>query len=198
MGIARLSRFLRDRRAVGAVEFAVVAPVLLLLYVGGSELAVAVTLNRKVQHAGATVNDLVTQSDLLTKGDVDRIFKISAAILTPYSAAPLRLRVTSVKVSSPGKAKIECSRVYDKTTTPLQPLIPGKDYQLPAEFATLPTGSTMMVTESRYDYVPLGGFGLKTILAGVTGNASGLIQMGSMSYLNPRIGNSVACSDWNT
>ena len=78
-----------------------------------------VTLNRKVQQVGATVNDLVTQSSSISKTELDGIFAISAAILEPYSNKPLRIRISSVDIDANGVAKVECSRVYDKTAAPV-------------------------------------------------------------------------------
>ncbi|MPR09225.1 putative Ig domain-containing protein [Microvirga tunisiensis] len=56
---AFLRRYLRSTNAVAAVEFALIVPVMLALYGGGSYLATAVTINKKLQNASYTMINLV-------------------------------------------------------------------------------------------------------------------------------------------
>ncbi|MEF2070743.1 TadE/TadG family type IV pilus assembly protein [Consotaella aegiceratis] len=171
-------RFAADIAAVGAVEFALVAPLLLILYMGGSEAAVAVTINRKVQHTANTVNDLIAQTTSLTPDQVEGIFNISSAVMQPYDTDELRIKVTSVYIDATGKASAvwSCSRGMTKDHQ-------GDTITLPSQFATS-TDSYLMVAETRYGYTPLGGYGLQTPF-----------DMGETSYLHPRIGTSVSCTD---
>ena len=52
--LLRLRRFVDDRRGVGAIEFAIVAPLLIMAYVGAFEVSVAITALRKVSRASSS------------------------------------------------------------------------------------------------------------------------------------------------
>ena len=56
-----LSRLARDRRGVSALEFALIAPVLIVMLLGMDETASAVTAQRRVGHATSEIGDLVSQ-----------------------------------------------------------------------------------------------------------------------------------------
>lgn len=174
-----LRRFWSERAAIGAVEFALVAPFLLILYMGGSEVAIGVTINRKVHHAASTVDDLISQVTSVSKADIDGIFAISGAIVGPYDTSKVRLKVTSVHIDSQGKATVDWSHATANTTADK----PGDPFALPAEFSTM-TDHYLLVAVTQYNYVPLGGYGLTQP-----------IQMGETAYLNPRIGDKVTCTD---
>ncbi len=52
----------------GAVEFAIVAPLLIAAYIGAFELSLGFTVARKVGRASSAVSDIVTQEQQVTNG----------------------------------------------------------------------------------------------------------------------------------
>jgi Flp pilus assembly protein TadG len=107
-----LRRFSKDRRGVAAVEFALVAPVMILLYCGMVELTMAMMAERQAAHSASVVGDLVAQSTQVTSGEVTDIFNVGAAILKPFPAASLRMRVSSVKADANGVPRVVWSQGY--------------------------------------------------------------------------------------
>jgi Flp pilus assembly protein TadG len=53
--------FLGDRRGVAALEFALIAPTILLLYLGSIEVTMGLDVNKNLGRATSMVADLVTQ-----------------------------------------------------------------------------------------------------------------------------------------
>lgn len=83
--VGGLSRgFVRDRRGVSAVEFALVAPVLLLLSLGTVEVARFALLALKLQHAATTMADLATREEELTTATLDGLFAAAGHITAPF------------------------------------------------------------------------------------------------------------------
>ena len=80
-----MSRFRRDCEGVAALEFALIAPIMIMLFVGTLEVSAAVSVNRKVSRISSVVGDLVTQSDKLTADEVDKIMAVSSDIMRPYT-----------------------------------------------------------------------------------------------------------------
>ena len=60
------TRFRKDRRGVAAVEFALIAPAMVLLYCGLVELCQAVIAERKANHVASAIGDLVTQAETVS------------------------------------------------------------------------------------------------------------------------------------
>jgi Flp pilus assembly protein TadG len=106
-----LVTFRRDRRGVSAVEFALISPVLILIYMGMAELSQGMTAHRRVSHAASAVGDLVAQAETLTDADMADIFAATATILSPYPVTTLKLRVTSITGDSKGVPKVDWSDV---------------------------------------------------------------------------------------
>ncbi len=169
--------FFRDCRAIAAVEFALIAPILLLVYMAGTEIAMAYTIKRKVEHTANSVNDLVTQVSDISKAELDAVFAISSAILTPYDSAKLNITVTAIRVDSVGKAVVDWSRSRGGNANEH-----GADFKLPADFSNLRSQS-LLVASTTYGYLPLGGYGVLKPF-----------EMGGTSYLTPRFG-TVKCTD---
>ena len=101
-----LNRFRKDKRGVAAVEFALVAPVLILLYTGLAELTLAMMAERQAAHSASVVGDLVAQSGAVTTTQVSDIFNVGTSIMKPFPAATLAFRVTSVKADANGVPKV--------------------------------------------------------------------------------------------
>lgn len=107
--ISFLFRFQRDRRGVSALEFALVAPVLLAMYLGAAQLTMALNADRKVTGAATAVADLVTQDDVITNGELADIYAAGDAILFPNNPTDLNFRITSVRMDVDGDIFVDWS-----------------------------------------------------------------------------------------
>jgi Flp pilus assembly protein TadG len=79
----RLFRFAKDERGVSALEFAMVLPLMVTLYLGGVAVSQGISIDRKVTLASRTVADLTSQVSNVTPADVTELLKAAGAILPP-------------------------------------------------------------------------------------------------------------------
>lgn len=107
-----MMRFARDRRGAAAVEFAFVAPAMMLLYYGMVESTQALLANRRASYLTTAVGDLVTQQAQVTPDDVDNIFNAATAVLKPFPSdtGSLAIRVTSIQMNASGVPSVIWSR----------------------------------------------------------------------------------------
>jgi Flp pilus assembly protein TadG len=99
---ARLRRFGRDERGVSAVEFAMLLPLMVTLYLGGVEISQAVSADRKTTLVAHTLADLVAQAKDVKTSDLTNILNASAAVLYPFSSANVTTTVSSVCIDATG------------------------------------------------------------------------------------------------
>lgn len=160
----RLAAFARDRRGVSALEFALVAPVLILLYMGMAELSQAVITHRRVSHAASAIGDLVAQSepDGISAAEMTNIFAAGATILSPYSATPLKLRVTSVTGDAKGVPKVDWS-VVPTGQSGLTAYAQQATVTLPAGLIVA-LGDNVIMSEATYTYDSPVKYALKNAL----------------------------------
>lgn len=92
----RRGRFLRDRRGVSAIEFALIAPVLLTMCLGVAEVGRYIHLRLKITNAASNVSDLVARMDAARASDLDGLFKALPVMLDPFEASDFRVIVTAV------------------------------------------------------------------------------------------------------
>ena len=97
-----IRRLFRARDGVAAVEFAFIAPVLILAYCGIAELCGAMLAERKAYHAASAIGDLVAQSAAPTPSNITDIFTVATQddIMAPYSATGMNMRVSSVVMNA--------------------------------------------------------------------------------------------------
>ena len=105
-----LKRFRDDRRGIAATEFALIAPAMLAMYFGLTELTLAMMAERRASHATAVVADIVAQSTQVSATQVNDIFSVGDAILKPLPTAPLTMRISSVKADEGGTPRVVWSR----------------------------------------------------------------------------------------
>ena len=67
---AALARFAQDRRGVSAVEFAMLLPLMVTLYLGTVEISQGVGIDRKVTLTTRTVADLASQVSSINNSDM--------------------------------------------------------------------------------------------------------------------------------
>lgn len=180
------SRLLRDRRGVSAVEFALIAPVMLLIYFGLVEFCQGYMAERRAAHTASMVADLVAQSGGTNVADLESTFLIGNMIMRPFSSAPLSIRVSSVTVDARGVATVEWSRAKSAQNAGADILparAPGSVVaDLPPGLIT--DGETVILGETHYGY--RSAFS-QAIPGGVAFRRS--------YYLRPRTTNRIPCSD---
>ena len=81
---SRLAQFVKEIRALGAVEFALIVPVMLLVWVGTVELAELHLASRKVTVAAQTAADLIAQEKSVTESQLEDVVAAVNAIMVPY------------------------------------------------------------------------------------------------------------------
>ncbi len=153
--LASLKAFLHDRRGVSAIEFALVAPILIMAYLGLSELTLGMMASRKASHLAATIGDLAAQSETLSSANITDLFAIGTSMLQPFATTgkALKVRLTSVTMQSTNKATVDWSAVQNMTA-----------YSKGAVISAITTsqiaqGQSLMMTEVEYDYTsPIGNF----------------------------------------
>lgn len=138
--------FARCASGVAAVEFALIAPVMIATYYGSSELCNVLLADRKVTNVCAATTDLVAQATQLSNADMSDIFKASSAIMEPYDTAGLQIVVTSVVADANGNTKVAWSDSNGSGA-----LAAGSDYSLPDNGLLLP-GASVIVTQVNYTY----------------------------------------------
>jgi Flp pilus assembly protein TadG len=178
LGRLPFKRLARDRSGVSAVEFALILPLMLALYVGGIQISEALSINRKVSHVTSTLADLVTQSKSLTDSDLDNIFDASSSVMAPYSATPLQITVSEIKIDSDGTGTVQWSDTRNGTA-----LASGATVTLPAAIAV--PDSYVVMAVAHYPFTPAIGYVL-----------TGSFDLNSTYYLKPRLSDCVSTSSY--
>ena len=80
-------RFARDQRGVSAVEFAMLLPLMLTLYLGAVEVSQGIGIDRKVTLTARTVADLASQVSSINNADMTNMLNASAAVIAPFHAS---------------------------------------------------------------------------------------------------------------
>jgi Flp pilus assembly protein TadG len=144
-----LFRMLPDRRGVSAVEFALIAPVLIGFYVGAIELGDALTIHRRASAVASVAADLTAQVKTVANADLADITSAASSILTPYSTTPLKIVLSSVVADQNGINKVAWSYAYN-----------GGAARGTNSVVSLPAGltqanSSVIMAEVTYAYKPL-------------------------------------------
>jgi Flp pilus assembly protein TadG len=95
--ILHCRRFVTERSGVSAVEFALVAPVMILLFMGTIELPRAYTTGQHANRAARSMADLISRTSL-TAQEVDGVYTTGRSMMAPYDATAAKIILTSAGV----------------------------------------------------------------------------------------------------
>ena len=141
-------RIVRDRRGVSAVEFALILPTMIVLYLGIAETGNAITVYRRMSSVASTAADLTAQTKTVSTADLNDIVAASSAILSPYPTTPLKIVLSSVVADASNNGKVAWS--YSNKGSGRAP---NSAYPVPAGL-TAPS-SSVIVAEITYAFTPL-------------------------------------------
>jgi Flp pilus assembly protein TadG len=179
----RLRELLQDRRGVGGVEFALVAPMLLVLYLMSFELTMGFSVAKKTSMASSTVADIVAREEKVTKAFLLTMPDVAKAIFVPYSTNNLLIKVTAIKIDSTKAAKV----AWSWSSTGVVPYAVGTTAPVPADLLVADTfliRSELSVSHELMTYLP--GF--------VIGGKKSLTLYREF-YYRQRLGTEITCTD---
>lgn len=136
-------------RGLAMIEFALVLPVLVVLFLGLVEFGEAYSANRKISFAASSVSDLVSQVRSVTDADLTDIALVADELIKPYRTENFGVVITSVEADG------------DNTTTVGWSFARGTGATAKTEGApvTLPAGLTepgasIILVETFYEFTP--------------------------------------------
>lgn len=147
-----------DARGVSAVEFAMVAPILLLFYFASVEISLMLTVDRKITNTASAVGDLVAQDDVVDAGEINDIFNAARAIMEPYDSSGVQMRVSSIVMTLDGDVEVTWSQGRG-----MPPLSCGGGVSVPD--GLLSPGQSVIMSEARLEYAsPISEFLVDTFV----------------------------------
>lgn len=144
-----------------AVEFALILPIMLFVYVGTLEAGSLISMDRRVQSVAGALGDLVARSDTtIPAATLTDYFQAAGGIMTPYSPSTLSQTVTQVRVNADGTTVV-WSWQYAGNQLTAGSHATGDDYPLPEAMINVARDGSrdtfVIVAETRYSYLPLYG-----------------------------------------
>jgi Flp pilus assembly protein TadG len=195
MMIARMSSLLTrakarlaDERGVAAVEFALLLPVMLTMYLGSVEVSQGLSADRKVVLLARTLGDLTTQKSAVSTSTMDTVSAAGSVVLSPLKVNVALMRVTSVAISAPSSGVVNdatvCWTYVKGTWSPAFAV--GQQLDVTTVPTTLRTdiGSSVVLAEVQYPYKPVIGYVV-----------TGQLQLSERIFMRPRVSSYVTNSD---
>jgi Flp pilus assembly protein TadG len=179
----RVRGLLNDRSGLAAVEFAMIFPIMVVLYFGVVEFSSAIAVDRKATQVARTLSDLTSQSMTVADTDIKNFGEAAKAIMTPYPPSPLVSSITEVYIDKvSGVARVQWSKgltigpTGDVSIAAAAPHNPGDVVTLPLALVAA-KGTFVIWSEVSYKYTPAIG-----IMMAQTG-----ITFRDVAYTRPRL-----------
>lgn len=180
-------RLRRDSGAVSAVEFALLLPLLLVLYIGGAETGQAIAVYRKVALTSYTLADLVSQytgvcttsnSNSAQIASLPDIMSISSSVMLPYAASGAQMVVAGISNKS-GSNNVDWSYGLNATSWTTNAAPPTG---ATVASSIIPNnGDQVIVAQTTYTYTS----SFSAVMKDLWGSPS--ITLSSVSFIRPRL-----------
>jgi Flp pilus assembly protein TadG len=167
------SKFSADRCGVAAIEFAILLPLMLALYLGCVEITNGVAIQRKVTLTARAVADVASQFTTIASSDMTNILNAAPDIIVPYQSSPLTAVVSELSINAQGQAAVVWSSSYNGTARTV-----GSTVSIPTNLAIANT--YLILGEAQYAYAP--GFAHSVV---------GNMTLSDAIYMRPRQSTSI-------
>lgn len=145
---ARLRHFARARSGLAALEFALIAPMMILLLFGSVELIGAVDASRRAQNATSSLSDVVSRDTAISNAEVTGLWAALGILMFPDNGSTMDVRITSISIVTATRAEVVWSEVRNNFSA----LAPRAPVTLPSPMMV--PGTSVIRTETVYNYQP--------------------------------------------
>lgn len=161
--LRRLRHFRKAKDGLAAVEFALIAPVMVTLLLGTVELCNALECHQKVTMLASTSADLVAQASSISSTDMSNIFSATDAIIYPFASANAQIVVSSIVSDGNGNGTVDWSQAQNGTA-----LTVGGAVSVPSGLMSASDcakdACSVILAQVTYNYTsPIGKFLLGTV-----------------------------------
>ena len=163
-------KMLRASDGIAAVEFAFIAPVMILMFFGAVELTMAVDCRTRVTAVASTAADLVAQETTVSTADMSNVFAALNAILYPYSSGGAKIVISSIVDAGNNTAKVAWSNAQNTTARTV-----GSTVTVPTGLIVSGSGGSVILAEITYAYA-----------SPTTKVLTGTVSMTNSFYAHPR------------
>ena len=144
-------RFLTSTRGVAAVEFAIMLPILVTLFLASVDAARAIAIYTKVRAATYVLDAITNQYTTIQSTDMSAILGATSVVLAPYSSSPVKVVLSQIKVTSATAAKVNWSATLNGTA-----LTQNSTTTVPTNFASCSSYPCYLIYgQVSYTYTPL-------------------------------------------
>jgi Flp pilus assembly protein TadG len=168
-----LVRFAQDQRGMSAVEFALVLPLMLTLYLGTAEISQGVGIDRKVTLTTRTAADLAARMSGISTSDMTNLLAASSAVIAPYDPTKLKVTVSLVSIDANSSATVSWSCTLNGTKR-------GTNSSVTLPTAFLNPSTALILSEVSYTYKPTIGYVI-----------TGTLNLSDQIYMRPRLSDSI-------
>lgn len=88
-------RFHQDESGIAALEFALIAPVMVMMYFGMAEIASAISVDRSISHGTNVAGDLATQEPSLEDEDIEEALAAALRVMQVDDVSKISLDMES-------------------------------------------------------------------------------------------------------
>ena len=152
-GPARLCRrFVASTRAIAAIEFAIVMPVLALMFFGTFDAGRAIAIYMKIRSATFAIDAITNQYTTVQTSDLQSIAGAAAVILAPYpsSTSVLTVTVSQVKITAANTATVSWSYSLGGSPYPCYLIFGEMSYQYTPMFGFFTTAANITLSDNLF------------------------------------------------
>jgi Flp pilus assembly protein TadG len=172
-----VARFGRAEEGLSAVEFALLFPVMAMFYLGGVQIAMAVSTYRLVDLTANTVTNLIAQYTTISQSaQMPDILSAATQVMYPVKpndpsyAKNIKVVVSLIAIDTKGNATVAWSQTLNGTAR-----VVGSKVTVPSSMITAGTATNIVLGETSYNFTsPVDFLNL------------GIINLTSSLYMVPR------------
>lgn len=184
---ARIRRLCTDTGGVAAVEFAFIAPILLILYLVTMEASQGIETSKKVSRVSSTVADLIAQQSAVDSVSLQAILDIADTTMRPYNRSGVTTAITAIQMSNDATPRATVAWAYGSGTEKK-----GDTASVPSSLNT--PGAFLIRVTSSLTYVPFIAWTADHQKATGMAAAFSNIPMGQTYYVRPRMSLTIPCT----